>query len=355
MLVAITADVHLTARAAHPERLAGLEAVLAATHEAGATTLIVAGDLFDASLQNYELFEQICRAPAHRDIQFLLLPGNHDPDLRDTSFAAENVRVIAAPALLSLGENTLPFLFVPYARQATMGAVIAAFAAQLPPGAWVLVGHGDYAEGLRAGNPYEPGVYMPLTRADLTRYQPARAFLGHIHVPLDRPPVHYAGSPCGLDITETGRRRLLLYDAAEDRVTAQPLAAPRLFFDETLVVLPVADEAQFVREQVAARLARWQLSAEERARTQIRLRVSGYSANKGALLPVLHQCFAGFSFYKGQGPDLSQVYLSDDVERNAIAEAVRARVGALDWAGRDEPDAEAILLQALHTIYGTGA
>jgi hypothetical protein len=355
MLVAITADVHLTARAEHPERLAGLEAVLAAAHEAGATTLIVAGDLFDASLHNYELFEQICRAPAHRDLQFLLLPGNHDPGLRETSFAAENVRVIATPALLRLDEDALPFLFVPYARQATMGEVIAPFAAQLPPRGWVLVGHGDYAEGLRAGNPYEPGVYMPLTRSDLRRYQPARAFLGHIHVPRDRPPVHYAGSPCGLDITETGRRRLLLYNAAEERVTSQPLAAPRLFFDETLIVLPVADEAEFLREQVAQRLARWQLSVAERARTQIRLRVAGYSANKGALLPVLQQCFADFSFYKGQAPDLSAVYLSDDVERNAIAAAVRARVAALAWQGRDEPTTEEILLQALHTIYGTSA
>ena len=105
---------------------------------------------------------------------------------------------------------------IPYLPGKTMGDVIGMFADDIEPREWVLCGHGDWLEGRRSPNPYEPGTYMPLTRSDLTQYQPAQVFLGHIHARRDEP-IHYPGSPCGLDISETGRRRFLLFDTDKNQ------------------------------------------------------------------------------------------------------------------------------------------
>lgn len=60
---------------------------------------------------------------------------------------------------------------------------------------WILVEHGDWSEGVRAPNPSEPGVYMPLTKKDLPAYKPGKVLLGNVHLSLDLELVHYPGSP----------------------------------------------------------------------------------------------------------------------------------------------------------------
>jgi DNA repair exonuclease SbcCD nuclease subunit len=235
-----------------------------------------------------------------------------------------------------------------------MGEEIARFSDQLPANEWVLVGHGDWSVGQRTPNPLEPGVYMPLTRKDIEVYGPARVFLGHIHAPMNESPVYYAGSPCGLDITETGRRRYLIYDTVTNQVESRTLETPVLYFDESFIILPVDDEIAYLLEQIEDRKKKWRLKPEEQTKTVLRVKVRGYSADKSAVRQALKEAFDGFSFYKGEEPDDSNISESSDRERQHVAEQVRASVEKLEWRtnAEDEPDQHEILLEALHIIYG---
>lgn len=352
MRIAITADLHLTSRERHPHRFETLENILPLMKAEGIETLIIAGDLFDASRRDYSDFEQLCAKEQYRDLQLLIIPGNHDPGINNRRIAAENVRVIDVPTLHDLEDRQ--FLFLPYEQGKTMGEALAQMAPDLRADHWVLIAHGDWAQGLWQPNPTEPGVYMPLTRRDIELYRPARVFLGHIHKPMDAPPVHYVGSPCGLDITEQGRRRCLLYDT--DSNDLQPLAheTPVLYFDETFVILPVADEAAYLREQIASRIRMWALTPEEKARAQVRVKIVGYSADRAALRPTLREAFDGFRFYEDSQPNIDDVLYSDDLERHYIAEQVRAEVEQVALPdGVDAPGSDEVLLEALRIIYGS--
>jgi DNA repair exonuclease SbcCD nuclease subunit len=352
MKLAITADLHLTARDRNPERFQTLETMLYTLRDEGIETLIVAGDLFDATRRDYADFERLCAQETFADLQILVIPGNHDPALDNSKFALDNVDIISEPALRELDGR--PFLFLPYRQSETMGDAIAPLASDLQADRWVLIAHGDWAQGLRQPNPAEPGVYMPLTRRDVERYRPARVFLGHIHRPLDAPPVHYVGSPCGLDITETGRRRCLCYETGDNSVQPLILDTPVLYFDETFVVVPLAGEATHLRQQIAARIEAWDLAPAEKARTQLRVKVAGYASDRAALGDVLQEAFQDFAFYKGQAPDIGGVLLSDDLDRQAIAQEVRRRLHSLRLPNApDDPGPDDVLLQALHIIYGS--
>ncbi|HET6445120.1 MAG TPA: metallophosphoesterase [candidate division Zixibacteria bacterium] len=350
MKIAITADLHLTDKDRNPERFETFERLLADLRAAKVGTLIIAGDLFDASRQNYADFERLCRRQENQEIKIYVIPGNHDPTISSRSITADNLEIIDTPSLLDF--DTLQFLFIPYLPGKTMGEEIARFSDRLPAQEWVLIGHGDWAGGMRTHNPAEPGVYMPLTRKDIEIYKPARVFLGHIHAPMDEAPVHYVGSPCGLDINETGRRRCLLYDTGTDLVDTHVLDTPVLYFNESFVIVPVEDEDAYLRAQISSRMEKWDLNSEERAKTQLRVKVSGFSADKAALRALLQEEFDGFSFYKEQEPDIDEVSVSEDREREYIAEQVRAKVVELAWpGGADEPSPDEILLKALHIIY----
>jgi hypothetical protein len=53
---------------------------------------------------------------------------------------------------------------------------------------------------------------MPLTRADVSAFQPVRAFLGHTHVPFQSERVISPGSPAAVDASETGLRGFWVVD-----------------------------------------------------------------------------------------------------------------------------------------------
>ncbi|MED5402056.1 MAG: metallophosphoesterase, partial [Planctomycetota bacterium] len=200
MKIAVTADVHLVAGDnGHPERLAALRDILEQLPTLEIDRLIIAGDLFDRDLQGYGEFETLCNE--FPEISIEIIPGNHDPSLVPEHLLAPNITVYSEPQLVDRDGRQL--LFVPYAEGTKMGEVIDRFRGELSAGRWILVGHGNYGGGLSTPHPHEPGVYMPLSRRDIDHSEPALVLLGHIHVPTTQPPVHYPGSPCGLDISET--------------------------------------------------------------------------------------------------------------------------------------------------------
>lgn len=350
MRLAITADTHLTTMERHPARFETLQNILADMRANQIELLIIAGDLFDAHRQNYSDFEKLCRRPENEGIKIFVIPGNHDPLIDDRKIVAGNLQIFSEPTVIEFNGRT--FFFLPYQQNKSMGEVLAAFRDQLPVNDWVLISHGDWADGLHHPNPTEPGVHMPLTRRDIEIFKPARVFLGHIHAAMDEPPVHYVGSPCGLNITETGRRRCLLYDTDTNQIEKHRVSTPVLFFDESFIIVPAGDETALLRAQIDKRMKQWSLSPEEKAKTKLRVEVRGYSSDRSALDTVLQEAFEGFSFYKHQKPNIDDVSNSDDVERHYIAQQVSSNLETLDFAADENaPTDDEILLEALHMIY----
>ncbi|MFQ5603097.1 MAG: exonuclease SbcCD subunit D [bacterium] len=353
MKIAITADVHLTTFEEHPERFHALENILKQVIENQVKILVIAGDLFDASRQNYAEFDTFCQKPEYKGVRFLIIPGNHDLRLRNEDLVAANVDIVTEPAIKTFHSPGLKFLLLPYQADKTMGEFIAANVHELPANDWVLIGHGDWAESLAEPNPAEPGVYMPLTRTDIENYKPATVVLGHIHKPLDKPRLHYLGSPCGLDITETGRRRFLIMDVDNGAITEKIVGNEVIYFNESMTVLPLRDEDAYVKNLIERMITSWRLNKAELSKVQLRLEVQGYTTNKRALMKSIKEGCKELNFHNNHEPDLTAVAVADDFNRAEIANQVSDWIEKLDLKHNPEqPTREQILLEALHVIYG---
>jgi exonuclease SbcD len=352
MKIAITADLHLTSRDDHPERYNALRNILDQILEEKVGCLIITGDLFDTSLKNYSDFEELCTQEVYKRLQIYIIPGNHDADLDDSSIVAENVHVLSQPTILELDPEGPCFFMVPYAEGKTMGEFLEAEVVSLHTRPWILIGHGDWSQGLREQNPYEPGVYMPLTTKDIHRYQPKRVFLGHIHAPMDQDRVHYVGSPCGLDISECGKRRYLIYDTESDDVEVNFVDTDVLFFDESFVMLPVEDEKAYIKNAIKQRIQSWDLTKAEKRKVRVRVRVRGFCTDRKKLVSWIKTSFRYYTSYKNEPPDVSEVSIGGGEDLHHIAKQVQDRIEQLIWReGNDEPTAEDILLAALNVIY----
>jgi DNA repair protein SbcD/Mre11 len=352
MKIAITADLHLTSRAQHPQRFRALENILDQMQARQIGDLVIAGDLFDASLHNYAEFETLCQSGDYRQIHFHIIPGNHDANINENRIVAPNVSIYSQPELVRLDPQGQVFLFLPYQSGRTMGEALANFKGKLAIDKWVLIGHGDWTDGLRLTNPYEGGIYMPLSRRDMLEFNPAMVFLGHIHIPYDKGNVYYPGSPCGLNISETGLRRFLVCDLGRNIVESVTVDTEVIYFDETIVVLPIEDEQEFLRYCVKQMITRWGLSAYELQKVCLRLKLTGYSSNKARLLENLKEMLAGINLY--DEVEHSQVSVAVDDTRSQIVEVVRNRIVDLEWGEQpDQPSKDEILIEALAIIYGS--
>lgn len=124
---------------------------------------------------------------------------------------------------------------------------------------------------------------MPLTSQDVNRYQPLHCFLGHIHIASDLDRVRYPGSPCGMDINETGLRYFLIYDSNLDEIEQVLIDTPVLYFNERLLVLPVEDEKAYIEDQIMSRVGAWGLPDGWDDKVRVRVRVAGYCQDIRAL------------------------------------------------------------------------
>lgn len=354
MKVAITADLHLTTKTDHPERFNALEDILRQCNELEANLLIIAGDLFDQGLQNFADFEATINESAPENFEVIVTPGNHDPETSSKSFTLKNLTVISKPKLHKFENCHLKFLFIPFVEEHGMGEELAPFEDELPAGEWVLIGHGDWAAGMISPDPYEKGVYMPLTRIDLNTYQPAEVFLGHVHVPYDEDPIHYPGSPCPMDITETGPRRFLIFNTETQQIEEHTVKSDMIYFNERFVLLPVENEEVFIRNLVSRRIESWQLPEELKDRVVIRARFSGYVSDRSRVQEIAEEMFAKFRFYEDKPPDLSELNTAMDSDKIHIARQVEKWHNELNWRENPrEPSRDDILIEALKVIYGT--
>jgi DNA repair protein SbcD/Mre11 len=343
MKIAITADFHLKADGASKGRLKALRNIIDQMILDEVSHLIIAGDLFDIKSHNYSIFDDICKEKDYRDISFYIISGNHDPGLKQNQFSAKNIMVFEKPTLMKIAEFKAPFFFIPYENR-SMGQVLAE--SKLPDD-WMLVAHGDYLPGIRQPNLYEAGIYMPLSRSDIEYYRPGKVFLGHIHKGMQLGKVFYPGSPCPMDINETGRRRFLLLDSLNMEVITRTVDTEEIFFNETLRAIPLSDEFGYIRETAQKMIKGWALEDLELKKARLRIKVRGYTSDKKRLAEVLEEVFFRFDFIDGNGPDLSEVLLFDDPERIRIVERIKEEIDSLE---HEQEFKEDIMEKALEII-----
>ncbi len=344
MNVAITADVHLTAN--HPERYTALVNILDSLVNKDIQTLIIAGDLFDKDCSSYSRFEEVCSQ--YPQISIHIIPGNHDPDITRRVIVGENIGVYDTPSMVEF--DGLSFVFIPYSATSGMGECLEEIR---PDKRWVLVGHGDYFGGMKQRNPYEKGTYMPLYRKDIEKYSPWKVFLGHIHKPMSIDNLFYPGSPCGIDINETGRRRFLVLDTATGHICGETVRTDVVYLQEKFLVIPDENEVERLENNAEERIKAWDLDEEERKRARIRIKVTGYSTDREAIMGCLKNVFAEYSFVKDEDPDISSLFIARDNRRNIIARRVIQLIEEMDWKfGGNEPGREKVIETALSVVYG---
>lgn len=354
MTIAVTADLHLTSRAEHPQRFAALEDILDQMLSYGAHTLVIAGDLFHADRRNFKEFEEIFKTPRYQVIQVVIIPGNHDSSLRKRSFSLANLLVIEQPHLLRVEENGLPFLFLPYYPSLSASEVIFKMRQELPKNEYVLVSHGDYIAGSRIINPVERGIYMPLARQDIDRFCPVRVFLGHTHLPFENNTVISPGSPSAIDPTETGRRSFILYDPLTNLVERKFIRQGPIYMRESLVIFPGEISENQIVNTISQHVQSWGFSETELNRVLLYLSLSGCSSDRMILRESIKRSLEGITLFPESEPDLSGVLAEDDPSLAAVAALAQEKVNGLSLNAESiKPDVELLQQAILKLVYGT--
>jgi DNA repair exonuclease SbcCD nuclease subunit len=295
--------------------------------------------------------EDVIRNSKYEHIKILIIPGNHDPVLSKGTFALSNIVFITQLQLAKITADT-SLLFVPYQSHTYFGEVLASCQYELNPNKWILVSHGDFLASSHLKNTYEDVSYMLLSGKDIQEYQPRKVFLGHIHAPYDSSVVHYPGSPCGMDITETGVRSFLVYDTDRKDPERVPVETDIIYLQETLIVLPMADEEDYVRNSLADKIARWDLDEKQRKKARLRVNLHGYSINRERLLETVTDFLTQKGIVMEEKPDLSKVKLSNDTTRAEIAMQVQKRIVELALPRSEgEPTTDEYILSAISQIY----
>lgn len=344
MRIAVTADLHL--RESIPERLENLEALIEQLLSVGIHHLVVAGDLFDGADNSYARVDSLAqRSPK---IHLLLIPGNHDPDLRQDLFASGNIQVFAKPTLKRIDQR--PFLFLPYKEGSTIGETICAFpeSERLRSHPWVLVSHGDFTAPRPKENGGERG-YFPLTREDLARFKPARVILGHIHVPNSTTAeVVYPGSPYPITADEYGQRRVLVLESTSASIDELPLTHPPIRVRAEVFLIPDGREEEQIRGQLQSVLAK-EGSSENLV---VQAVLKGYSASRRRA-KASAEAFLSERGIACVGIDLEPLRANDQESLATLADTVRQRVADLKLNYEEAEELrQAVLEKALEIVYG---
>lgn len=350
MKIALTADIHLISQIKTPERFSALQSILNDMKQEQIDNLIIAGDLFNEDQSNVSEIETLLKDYPKFSIH--IIPGNHDENLRNSHFTGEQFHIYEEPVVIKLGN--IDFGFIPYQKNKTMGKNISQIQKEIDGKDWILISHGDFYSVRKEQNPIEPGEYMPLTRKDLSRFKPKLTFLGHIHKPQSpEDNVYYMGSPCGLDITETGKRRFLILDISNYSIETKEIETDIVYLQETFTIYPTQNEIEDLRSQVQKRIKSWNL--DDKKKVRLRIELKGYCENKKELVETAKEEFREFIFHDQNGPLHEKLNsVQNNPQLNKIAERVIEKIKKEeDWDfGNGEPSKNDIAWKALETIYG---
>ncbi|MCK5007134.1 MAG: metallophosphoesterase [Spirochaetales bacterium] len=352
MRIAITADLHL--RESHPERLENFEILIDQLLSQGIRILIIAGDLFDWADRSFAQVDSLAGRFPH--LHLLIIPGNHDSELKSDFFASANIQVFSQPTLKRIDHR--PILFLPYRDGSTMGQVIATseVSGHLKARQWVLISHGDFSAPRRDANGRERG-YFPLTRGDLARFQPAGVILGHIHAPsgIDEEVVS-PGSPYPITADEYGRRRILLLDTDTAALQELYLEHPPVYLRSEILVLPDDREEEQIRTQLTNQLLDWEKTSKGQEFLKglvLHVGVKGYTSSRRNVQRSIETFLSERQISCGT-VDLENLQISDSEDLSALANKVREGVSRLKLKEEEgESLRAAVLEKALKIVYGT--
>ncbi|PKO11973.1 MAG: hypothetical protein CVU39_26635 [Chloroflexi bacterium HGW-Chloroflexi-10] len=348
MQIAFTADTHLASDQKHPERENALREILKVIADQNIQILIIAGDCFDRDFTNILPLEVIVKETKSDDLMIYLLPGNHDESIKQSFFSLSNIRVIETTSIEIIAGKK--FLFVPYKNGRSMGEEIGRFENELKGESWILVGHGDLSSYSAAGTQYEPGMYMPLSKRDLNLFKPSLCLMGHIHKPIQEKNIYYPGSPCGLDITECGRRRIAILDIDNMQLKSQTIETEVIFLNESILITPSDDEIQQVGKEIDHLFEPYYPA--EISKIKLRLNLFGYSFNRSTLVKNLEV------FLKEKYGLKNCEIFSDEVQpanedfvRQQISEKTINFINELDFGDGGEKKNQ-VMKEALKLIFG---
>jgi len=353
MSIAITADLHLTSRAEHPHRFEALEDMLEQVLKENINTLVIAGDLFHENRRDFHEFESLLNSSLFRLIRVVVIPGNHDPYLKQNSFSNPNIQVVSKPQWLNVDDPGLPFLFLPYKSGISAGDQLALFREEIPSREFVLVSHGDYVTGKQPPNPMERGIYMPLTRTDLETYLPIRVFLGHTHIPFELNRITSPGSPAAMDPSETGRRSFCIYNPVTNLIERRTISRGPIYIQDKILVFPSENSTDLIRDDIHRKIMSWGITESELNRVLLQLKFSGCSPNKVHLKEVIRDALSGFTLFPSGEPDLSEVLAEDDPALAGVVELALKKAGDLSLTDTEgNPELTEIQRAIFRLVYG---
>jgi hypothetical protein len=156
-----------------------------------------------------------------------------------------------------------------------------------------------------------------------------------------------------LDISETGRRRFLVFDTSDGSVVSRDVATDILKFNESFVIVPRDDEVSILQQEMKKRIESWGIDPSDHPKVSVRVVARGYATDRRAILETLKHGFEGFKYFKDEGPKIDELFASSDRQLNAIAERTMKLIDELDWDfDGDEPTREQVKTAALSAIYG---
>lgn len=352
MEIAITADIHLKTKAETPERYNALENILKELKQREIYELIIAGDTFDKDFSNYHDFSSLCGK--YTDIHITIIPGNHDPEIEKKFFTADNLEIIDKPLIKKMGG--LDVLFLPYNSSKTMDEVLTDyFYNNNKPDRWLLLGHGDYITVSRQINPYEPGFYMPISSKTIDKFNPLNVILGHIHKSSELGRVIYPGSPFGLNITETGKRKFIIYDTKTNNIEKAFIQTDIIYLIESILTYPIDDETVSLKGRIDQIIENWGFTKEELSKVKLRLIIKGFTKDLNGLKYIISNQLEerGVSLYDAEGLDLSSIKVMKDIdeERITLLDKVKGKIDDIQLQSV-ETSKDKIIEKTMELIFG---
>lgn len=277
-----TADLHLK-ESEESDRLAVMRWLCQQATENDVTGLLVAGDLFDSAADGRNLapaVEDVFEEELPADTPVVMVPGNHDENLGQLGWS-RRVRVLDRGGQVTLETEGEPLHVhgLPYNRGESFESVGDVFDLS-DTGVHLLLSHASFLSPkhrhllTKIEESDEDNQYV-LHADDFRDSSFAQILLGHWHgfQPLmDRPPVHYVGSPIPNSRNEEGEKGYVLGDVQSEGIALSQEEVdhpPGWYFRNREYLVVPGYEAELLDR------LRSDIEPEQGSRTRVRL--NGYT------------------------------------------------------------------------------